>query len=206
MTYPKRFELLPPRFCSLSIAAVLAVRTVANIFRPRDTQAIPSLRDSSNLKFNISLILLAGAPGFEPGNGGIKIRCLTTWLRPTSAARRRAWRLPAAPCSAAASHRPRGSRNRSAAAAGTIRGPPATINACPAGSIGAGPASGWTACGRTAPESSPGAAKPCSCRMFVGQFSRARSAPKPAAPSHADQCRPVTPQTCGGGEIPARRV
>src|SRR6476619_577040 len=25
---------------------------------------------------------LAGAPGFEPGNGGIKIRCLTTWLRP----------------------------------------------------------------------------------------------------------------------------
>src|SRR5690348_12699079 len=26
--------------------------------------------------------LLAGAPGFEPGNGGIKIRCLTTWLRP----------------------------------------------------------------------------------------------------------------------------
>ena len=26
--------------------------------------------------------LVAGAPGFEPGNGGIKIRCLTTWLRP----------------------------------------------------------------------------------------------------------------------------
>jgi hypothetical protein len=25
---------------------------------------------------------MAGAPGFEPGNGGIKIRCLTTWLRP----------------------------------------------------------------------------------------------------------------------------
>src|SRR5437588_3274268 len=25
---------------------------------------------------------VAGAPGFEPGNGGIKIRCLTTWLRP----------------------------------------------------------------------------------------------------------------------------
>src|SRR5262245_46038946 len=25
---------------------------------------------------------LAGAPGFEPGNGGIKIHCLTTWLRP----------------------------------------------------------------------------------------------------------------------------
>ena len=27
---------------------------------------------------------LAGAPGFEPGNGGIKIRCLTTWLRPNT--------------------------------------------------------------------------------------------------------------------------
>jgi hypothetical protein len=29
-----------------------------------------------------SILRLAGAPGFEPGNGGIKIRCLTTWLRP----------------------------------------------------------------------------------------------------------------------------
>jgi hypothetical protein len=28
------------------------------------------------------LYWLAGAPGFEPGDGGIKIRCLTTWLRP----------------------------------------------------------------------------------------------------------------------------
>jgi hypothetical protein len=27
---------------------------------------------------------LAGAPGFEPGDGGIKIRCLTTWLRPNA--------------------------------------------------------------------------------------------------------------------------
>lgn len=26
---------------------------------------------------------LAGAGGFEPPNGGIKIRCLTTWLRPS---------------------------------------------------------------------------------------------------------------------------
>ena len=29
---------------------------------------------------------LAGAPGFEPGDGGIKIRCLTTWLRPNTLA------------------------------------------------------------------------------------------------------------------------
>src|SRR4051812_5662766 len=28
---------------------------------------------------------VAGAPGFEPGNAGIKIRCLTTWLRPNAA-------------------------------------------------------------------------------------------------------------------------
>jgi hypothetical protein len=27
---------------------------------------------------------LAGAEGLEPSNGGIKIRCLTTWLRPKS--------------------------------------------------------------------------------------------------------------------------
>ena len=28
---------------------------------------------------------MAGAPGIEPGNGGIKIRCLTAWLRPNTA-------------------------------------------------------------------------------------------------------------------------
>ena len=32
------------------------------------------------------LTTLAGAPGFEPGNGGIKIRCLTTWRRPNAVA------------------------------------------------------------------------------------------------------------------------
>src|SRR6266404_4210592 len=30
------------------------------------------------------LIHLAGAGGIEPPNGGIKIRCLTAWLRPSS--------------------------------------------------------------------------------------------------------------------------
>src|SRR3954468_2698308 len=35
---------------------------------------------------------LAGAPGFEPGNGGIKIRCLTTWLRPNEAREWPRWR------------------------------------------------------------------------------------------------------------------
>lgn len=29
-----------------------------------------------------ALKVLAGTGGFEPPNGGIKIRCLTTWLRP----------------------------------------------------------------------------------------------------------------------------
>ena len=28
---------------------------------------------------------VAGAPGFEPGNGGTKNRCLTAWRRPTGA-------------------------------------------------------------------------------------------------------------------------
>ena len=27
---------------------------------------------------------LAGVPGFEPGHGEIKIRCLTAWLHPSS--------------------------------------------------------------------------------------------------------------------------
>jgi hypothetical protein len=30
------------------------------------------------------LFALAGAGGFEPPYGGIKIRCLTTWLRPNT--------------------------------------------------------------------------------------------------------------------------
>jgi hypothetical protein len=30
----------------------------------------------------ISALALAGAGGIEPPNGGIKIRCLTAWLRP----------------------------------------------------------------------------------------------------------------------------
>jgi hypothetical protein len=30
---------------------------------------------------------LAGAGGFEPPHGGIKIRCLTAWLRPIAALR-----------------------------------------------------------------------------------------------------------------------
>ena len=44
---------------------------------------------------------LAGAPGFEPGNGGTKNRCLTTWRRPNAfrgaavlSRRDRRWQLP----------------------------------------------------------------------------------------------------------------
>ena len=31
---------------------------------------------------DVCLKILAGAGGFEPPHGGIKVRCLTTWLRP----------------------------------------------------------------------------------------------------------------------------
>ena len=31
---------------------------------------------------------MAGVPGFEPGRGGIKTRCLTAWLYPN-----RVWKL-----------------------------------------------------------------------------------------------------------------
>jgi hypothetical protein len=41
-----------------------------------------SARRRSNLN---RLDWLAGAGGFEPPHGGIKIRCLTTWLRPKTA-------------------------------------------------------------------------------------------------------------------------
>src|SRR5882762_10266921 len=55
---------------------VIAYATASNSFRryPGDTLRGIICRDGS-IKY---LIRLAGAPGFEPGNAGIKIRCLTT--------------------------------------------------------------------------------------------------------------------------------
>ena len=41
--------------------------------------AIKIIRTKSAVE---SICYLAGAGGLEPPNGGIKIRCLTTWLRP----------------------------------------------------------------------------------------------------------------------------
>src|SRR5262249_15523968 len=41
-------------------------------------------KTSSPLNNWTNVNLLAGAGGLEPPNGGIKIRCLTTWLRPIS--------------------------------------------------------------------------------------------------------------------------
>jgi hypothetical protein len=43
--------------------------------------------EQSNLLNKISALALAGAGGIEPPNGGIKIRCLTAWLRPNSPGR-----------------------------------------------------------------------------------------------------------------------
>ena len=47
--------------------------------------SIAATRSLERLHSRFRRWVLAGAPGFEPGNGGIKIRCLTTWLRPTRA-------------------------------------------------------------------------------------------------------------------------
>src|SRR5215213_9356605 len=40
---------------------------------------------AANSSFEVEM---AGAPGFEPGNGGTKNRCLTTWRRP-----KKVWRV-----------------------------------------------------------------------------------------------------------------
>ena len=45
--------------------------------------------EQSNLLNKISVLALAGAGGIEPPNGGIKIRCLTAWLRPNRPGRNR---------------------------------------------------------------------------------------------------------------------
>src|SRR5262245_36540332 len=54
----------------------------------RDTDATWRCRIESDQSKNMQQCIafqefkLAGAGGLEPPNGGIKIRCLTTWLRP----------------------------------------------------------------------------------------------------------------------------
>ena len=63
---------------------------------------------------------LAGMPGFEPGNGGIKIRCLTTWLHPNTCPTRcfadihRSIAGPMLPSLAREPMRPRASNQREA--------------------------------------------------------------------------------------------
>jgi hypothetical protein len=42
--------------------------------------------ESQRLDVNLASVDMAGAGGFEPPNGGIKIRCLTTWRRPNGSA------------------------------------------------------------------------------------------------------------------------
>src|SRR5688500_2919581 len=41
-----------------------------------------SVSVSESATFNSLIYLLAGVEGFEPPNGGIKTRCLTTWRHP----------------------------------------------------------------------------------------------------------------------------
>ena len=57
--------------------------------------------EKGHLLNKFSALALAGAGGIEPPNGGIKIRCLTAWLRPNSPCRgtrdRPARPLPAPP-------------------------------------------------------------------------------------------------------------
>ncbi len=58
--------------------------------RPRRAPALAEHRNELSDRLNSTAhyldfsgrFLLAGAPGFEPGNGGTKNRCLTTWRRP----------------------------------------------------------------------------------------------------------------------------
>src|SRR6185437_14731399 len=70
--------------CSCTSPSMMAVRVfvlaiaVGSKLGPRTT-TFTRCSDQPPAK---RLEWLAGAPGFEPGNGGIKIRCLTSWLRP----------------------------------------------------------------------------------------------------------------------------
>lgn len=52
--------------------------------RPQDVKEAPALQHVLQPQ-----VVLAGAAGFEPANGGIKSRCLTTWRRPNGPVRAR---------------------------------------------------------------------------------------------------------------------
>jgi hypothetical protein len=53
---------------------------VGNLFGPK--VLLKSLQSTVTHASGTNHASVAGAGGFEPPNGGIKIRCLTTWLRP----------------------------------------------------------------------------------------------------------------------------
>lgn len=44
--------------------------------------SVHGLRKGKAWESDKRLITMAGVPGFEPGNVGIRIRCLTAWLYP----------------------------------------------------------------------------------------------------------------------------
>lgn len=76
----------PPVICGLSAVQVGGVGhdwtlCVAHECR-RTVYQLPSWGDFAVISKRLAG--LAGAPGFEPGDGGIKIHCLTTWLRPNA--------------------------------------------------------------------------------------------------------------------------
>ena len=56
-------------------------RASVHAANPRKSGTISGLTQRLRIEQN-QLVIVAGAGGFEPPYAGIKIRCLTTWLRP----------------------------------------------------------------------------------------------------------------------------
>src|SRR6185437_10559797 len=92
-SHPAKYHCkhLAPQYFILLRALLMSVRPVSSVTVAHSVPSRRFLFQAPNRcqagmreqrHFTKPLKLLAGAPGFEPGDGGIKIRCLTAWLRP----------------------------------------------------------------------------------------------------------------------------
>ena len=83
-----RHQYTPPRRATLVASPIRHPCVYGGCTGPCTAAPPRHLRSGIRNLYPGVVCVLAGAPGFEPGDGGIKIRCLTTWLRPTVPGRR----------------------------------------------------------------------------------------------------------------------
>ena len=70
----------------VNLNASKCAEMLQNEYDMGDVKEVPVGEGFPTQRTDIVCLIMAGAGGFEPPYGGIKIRCLTTWLRPIARA------------------------------------------------------------------------------------------------------------------------